>query len=224
MREVHHRVKNNLQLISSIINIQVRTAKSGEAKDLLKSLQERIMSLATVHRGLYQTSGLADVKAQELFPDIIRQIMALSSGPDKPFKTEVDIDDIRLVPDQAVPLSLLLAEALTNAMKHAGATREHPGWLRVRLKRQGPTDAMFEVANSRRPDAAPFGDVAAQDTGIGWQLITAFVQQLSGKQDVAVTDDQHHLTITFHVTPLDQAENRSAPVGTDPALWRAMGS
>ena len=66
--------------------------------------------------------------------------------------------------------------------------------------------------------------MAAQDTGIGWQLITAFVQQLSGKQDVAVTDDQHDLTITFHVTPLDQAENRSAPVGTDPALWRAMGS
>jgi two-component system, sensor histidine kinase PdtaS len=147
LREVHHRVKNNLQLISSIMNIQIRSARSGEAKDLLKNLQERIMSLATVHRGLYQTSGLADVRARELIPDIVRQILSMSSGPEKPFATQNDIDDLRLVPDQAVPLSLLLAEALTNAIKHSGATRANPGRLTVRLKRSGGSDAVLEVIN-----------------------------------------------------------------------------
>ena len=97
-REVHHRVKNNLQLISSIMNIQIRSAKSGEAKALLKALQERMMSLATVHRELYQTSGLADVRARELLPDIVRQIMAISAGPEKPFDVDIDIDDLRLIP------------------------------------------------------------------------------------------------------------------------------
>jgi two-component system, sensor histidine kinase PdtaS len=210
LREVHHRVKNNLQLISSIMNIQIRSARSGEAKDLLKNLQDRIMSLATVHRGLYQTSGLADVRARELIPDIVRQIMSMSSGVEKPFETQNDIDDIRLVPDQAVPLSLLLSEALTNAIKHAGATREHPGRLCVRLKRSGGSDAMLEVVNSKRSLDPLTTSVAAPDTRIGSQLITAFVQQLGGKLEFGEADGEYTLRVTFTVAPLSHAENRQA--------------
>jgi two-component system, sensor histidine kinase PdtaS len=219
LREVHHRVKNNLQLISSIMNIQTRSARSGEAKDLLKNLQERIMSLATVHRGLYQTSGLADVRARELIPDIVRQIMSMSSGPEKPFETQSDIDDLRLVPDQAVPLSLLLAEALTNAIKHGGATREYPGRLTVRLKRSGGSEAVLEVANSLglRDENAPMR--AASDTGIGSQLITAFVQQLGGRQESGEVDGTYFLKVMFGVSPLALAENRQVPQNSDATEW-----
>ncbi len=215
LREVHHRVKNNLQLISSIMNIQIRSAKSGEAKDLLKNLQERIMSLATVHRGLYQTSGLADVRARELIPDIVRQILSMSSGPEKPFVTQNDIDDLRLVPDQAVPLSLLLAEALTNAIKHSGATRDEPGRLTVRLKRSGGSDAVLEVINSRRKADANSPANSVPDSGIGSQLITAFVQQLGGRQESGVLDDSYFLRLTFTVSPLALAENRRMPDAPD---------
>jgi two-component system, sensor histidine kinase PdtaS len=217
LREVHHRVKNNLQLISSIMNIQIRSARSGEAKDLLKNLQERIMSLATVHRGLYQTSGLADVRARELIPDIVRQIMAMSSGPEKPFETVNDIDDLRLVPDQAVPLSLLLAEALTNAIKHSGASRGNPGRIAVRLKRQGGSDAVLEVANSiLNPGLSSTGSSGAPpDTGIGSQLITAFVQQLGGRQEAGEAGGDYFLRVTFTVSPLSLAENRQTPQTSD---------
>lgn len=212
LREVHHRVKNNLQLISSILNIQIRTALSGEAKDLLKNLQERIMSLATVHRELYQTSGLADVRARELIPDIVRQIMQISAGPERPFKTETEIDDLRLVPDQAVPLSLLLAEALTNAMKHSGVSRHQPGLLTIRLKRLGGSGAVLEVTNTTREaglaEGAPSGFA---NTGIGSQLISAFVQQLGGKQESGVVEGGYSLKVSFDVTPLSLAENRQAP-------------
>lgn len=221
LREVHHRVKNNLQLISSIMNIQIRSARSGEAKDLLKNLQERIMSLATVHRGLYQTSGLADVRARELIPDIVRQIMSISSGPEKPFATQNDIDDLRLVPDQAVPLSLLLAEALTNAIKHAGATRNHPGKLTVRLKRSGGSDAVLEVTNSKRdrdPNAPGSGPT---ETGIGSQLITAFVQQLGGRQESGEIEGGYYLRVIFNVSPLALAENRQVPASSDEIGWNA---
>ncbi len=217
LREVHHRVKNNLQLISSIINIQIRSTRSDEARGLLKNLQERIMSLATVHRGLYQTSGLADVRARELIPDIVRQIMAMSSGPEKPFITLNDIDDLRLVPDQAVPLSLLLAEALTNAIKHAGASRDHPGTLSVRLKRSGGSDAVLEVSNSMHPrDAAK---ARAPDSGIGSQLITAFVQQLGGRQESGEGDGDYVLRVMFEVAPLSMAENRQAQPGNGDPPW-----
>lgn len=212
LREVHHRVKNNLQLISSIINIQTRSTHSNEARDLLRNLQDRIMSLATVHRGLYQTSGLADVRARELIPDIIRQIMTTSSGPEKPLTPESDIDDLRLVPDQAVPLSLLLAEGLTNAIKHCGATHDHPGQLSVRLKRSGGSDAVFEVTNSIQPQAP-----RKLESGIGSQLITAFVQQLGGRQESGIAEGTYFLRVIFEVTPLSMAENRhSVPGPNDP--------
>jgi two-component system, sensor histidine kinase PdtaS len=211
LREVHHRVKNNLQLISSIMNIQMRSANSSEAKALLKNLQERIMSLATVHRGLYQTSGLTDVRTRELIPDIVRQIMSMSAGSEKPFETQNDIDDIRLVPDQAVPLSLLLAEALTNAIKHGGATRERPGQLSVRLKRSGGGDAVLEVANSAQAGATT---TVGTGSGLGSQLILAFVQQLGGRQETGVKDGKYYLRVTFALTPLSLAENRQVAQGS----------
>ncbi|AZL58539.1 sensor histidine kinase [Tabrizicola piscis] len=218
LREVHHRVKNNLQLISSIMNIQIRSARSGEAKELLKNLQERIMSLATVHRGLYQTSGLADVRARELIPDIVRQIMSMSSGPEKPFETQNDIDDLRLVPDQAVPLSLMLAEALTNAIKHSGATRANPGKVVVRLKRSGGSDAVLEVINSSRDDPTKEASTAAE-TGIGSQLITAFVQQLGGRQESGSADGDYFLRVIFAVSPLSLAENRQSADPSGQSGW-----
>jgi len=223
LREVHHRVKNNLQLISSILNIQIRSTRSDEARVLLKNLQERIMSLATVHRGLYQTSGLADVRARELIPDIVRQIMAIASGPEKPFAVLNDVDDLRLVPDQAVPLSLLLAEALTNALKHAGASRDHPGKLTVRLKRSGGSDAVLEVINSRRDPGATLPGGATLSAGIGSQLIMAFVQQLGGKLDTGLTEGEHHMKVTFEVAPLSTAEHRQASLTFDAAERNAAG-
>ncbi len=205
LREVHHRVKNNLQLISSIMNIQYRNVVGNEAKDLIKNLQERIMSLATVHRGLYQTSGLVDVKARELIPDIVRQIVALSSGPERPFEVELDIDDLRFVPDQAVPLALLLTEALTNAIKHAGASPGRPAKLRVSLRRSGGSEVILEVCNSVLSTAAT---VPADGRGFGRQLIAAFVAQLHGRMELRAEEAAYCFSVAFDVDPLSYAEHR----------------
>jgi two-component system, sensor histidine kinase PdtaS len=224
LREVHHRVKNNLQLISSIMNIQIRNARSGEAKDLLKSLQERVMSLATVHRGLYQTSGLADVRARELIPAIVRQIMSMSQSPERPFDTQVEIDDLRLVPDQAVPLSLLLAEAMANALKHAGATRLQPGRLTVRLRRLGGSDAVLEVVNSSGVKSQADPAAPPPDPGIGLQLIMAFVQQLGGRKESGEAGGDYFLRVTFAVSPLSTAENRLDRQRADADDWNPTAS
>lgn len=119
LREVHHRVKNNLQLIASIINMQIRKARSPESKGLLRGLQDRVMSLATIHRELYQTTGGSDVRADELMQSILSQILRMAACPGEPFRVTSELDDIRPTPDQAVPLSLLVTEALTNAVKYA---------------------------------------------------------------------------------------------------------
>lgn len=205
LREVHHRVKNNLQLIASIINMQMRQARTPEAKGLMKGLQERVISLATIHRGLYQTSGLTDIRAQELLPDIVREITRLATGPGRHISVDCQIDDIHLTPDQAVPLSLLLTEAMTNAMKYASAKEGTPK-LEVSLRQGEGMQARLRVANTVDPDAERAETV--DGTGLGSQLLTAFVQQVGGTLESEARETEYVLTTDFTLRPLVESELR----------------
>ncbi|TMV94238.1 histidine kinase [Thioclava sp. BHET1] len=205
LREVHHRVKNNLQLIASIINMQMRKARTPEAKGLMKSLQERVISLATIHRGLYQTSGLTDIRAQELLPDIVRQITRLATGPERRIGVDCQIDDIHLTPDQAVPLSLLLTEAMTNAMKYA-SNRNGTPQLDISLRKLEGMRARLRVSNTVDPDAEPSSSV--DGSGLGSQLVNAFVQQLSGQLKIENEGERYLLVTEFALRPLEESELR----------------
>jgi two-component system, sensor histidine kinase PdtaS len=210
LREVHHRVKNNLQLIASIMNMQLRKAQTPESQELLRGLQERIMSLATIHRGLYQTSGQADVRADELFPDIVRQIERMSSAPGRRFEISTAIADLSLTPDQAVPLSLFLTEAMTNAVKYAAGETPKIG---VALRREGGRNAVLEVENAANTaEDAAAAQRGARDimgsTGLGDQLLTAFAQQLGGTLHRVRRDGLYALRLVFPVSALVAGEER----------------
>ncbi|MER5170790.1 sensor histidine kinase [Thioclava kandeliae] len=208
LREVHHRVKNNLQLIASIISMQIRKARSPETKELMKGLQERVISLATIHRGLYQTSGLTDITANELLPDIVRQISALATGPERRIDVNCHVDEIRLTPDQAVPLSLLLTEAMTNAMKYAGTKDGSRPDLQISLCKIGGGYVRLALENSMDPDAEPASP--DKSSGLGSQLSQAFVQQLNGELKSAAEADRYRLTAEFKLAELQEAELRHA--------------
>lgn len=215
LREVHHRVKNNLQLISSIINMQMRQSHSHDARVLMKGLQDRVMSLATIHRGLYQTSGLADVRADELLSDIVRQILKMSTGPGRVFDVTTDFDELRLTPDQAVPLSLLLTEALTNAMKYAGTDRIGLPSISISLRRKGATEAELLVTNTMK--AEPDQRASDDGTRLGTQLLSAFGQQLGARSVTTVEEGSYRLSVQFTVRSLVEGEVRTdqADGGTD---------
>lgn len=217
LREVHHRVKNNLQLIASIMNMQMRKAIAPEAKALLKGLQDRVMSLATIHRGLYQTSGLADVRADELFRDIVRQIVNMGSSPARKFEVNLDLVELHLPPDQAVPLSLLLTEAMTNAMKYAGTAPGKPVEIAVRLKTEQGGMQLLQVVNSLpgKSDAiAQEHESAAKanSTGLGEQLLSAFSQQLGGTLSHDITDEIYSLSIRFKAKSLTPDHTTEAAI------------
>lgn len=214
LREVHHRVKNNLQLIASIMNIQMRKAASPEAKALVKGLHDRVMSLATVHRELYQTSGLADVQADELLSTIVSQVLRMGAGPDRRIDLTTDFERIRLTPDQSVPLSLAMTEALTNVLKHAGQGKGRPVQLSVSLKQIANGRAILRVANSA---AGPDGDDGEVDsTGLGQQLFAAFAQQLDGTVDHGLHDGEYAVVLDFPLRPLVEGEERFGPPAATP--------
>lgn len=211
LREVHHRVKNNLQLIASIMNIQMRKAVSPEARALVKGLHDRVMSLATVHRELYQTTGLIDVKADELLSTIVAQVLRMGASPSRVVDLTTEFDPIRLTPDQSVPLSLLMTEALTNVLKHAGAGTGQRIALSVSLTRQPEGRALMRVANSlpdleREGVASPVVD----STGMGEQLLAAFAMQLSGTLSLKEDPNTYVVAVEFPVRALSEAEHRFA--------------
>jgi two-component system, sensor histidine kinase PdtaS len=210
LREVHHRVKNNLQLIASILNMQMRQARSPEAKILMTGVRDRVMSLATIHHGLYQTSGLTDISADELLSDILRQLTRMATGPGRRLTIEEDFDPISLTPDQAVPLSLFLTEALTNAIKYAGHDGDQPPLLSVSLKRMDDCNALLCVVNSTGPKPNTVADLP-EGTGLGEQLLESFAQQIGGTLTREENENRFALALGFKLTALTDAEARNAP-------------
>ncbi|WP_195822172.1 sensor histidine kinase [Roseobacter sp. MH60115] len=194
LKEVHHRVKNNLQLISSIMNMQIRRAPTDESRLVLKRLQERILGLATVHKNLYQSQGLERFDAGALIEEIVGQLLVVGLPAGSAITVGQSYASVQLDTDDGAPLSLLVSEAVTNAMKYIGqATAQNPAELRIDLSQKDSETAVFKISNS--VGAAP----EAEGTGLGTQLINAFARQLNAEVITEIEEGVHHLTLTFPV-------------------------
>ncbi len=195
LKEVHHRVKNNLQLIASITNMQIRTARSPETKLMLRRLQDRVLGLATIHRNLYQASVLSDVRADTLITELTEQLSrtAIPAGSDIRF--DVEVEPVSLYPDQAVPLSLMLTEAVTNALKYIGRPPGGRPWVSVSLTVQPDRMVRLAVRNSL---GEPLERVeGAAISGLGTQLMNAFVMQLGATSLIQAAEGVFVVEATF---------------------------
>lgn len=198
LREVHHRVKNNLQLIASIMNMQIRRTTSEEARAIIRSLQDRMLGLATIHNGLYQTADLSELAIDKLFPGIIEQVVrgAQSRGG---VYMQTEIEAVELPLDRAVPLALLLTEALSAAMRHAEAPPDGVPRLSVTFRRCPDDMATLEVTNSA-PDRREEADSASKG-GIGTHLMRGFARQLGGDFQREFEDGLCRVRLTFPLEP-----------------------
>ncbi|RDD66685.1 sensor histidine kinase [Thalassococcus profundi] len=196
LKEVHHRVKNNLQLISSIMNMQIRQSDETETRQVLRRLQDRIRSLATIHRNLYLTEDLGHVDAGRLLDDLIRQ-MALA-GDDGEGETTVDLDleHIEVYPDQAVPLSLLTAEALTNASTYMAPDGSGRQRLAVRFRKLAEREAEIVIENTCGGESDP----THGEPGLGNRLIRAFATQLGGELTQEVSEGLYRVRVQFQLS------------------------
>ncbi len=196
LKEVHHRVKNNLQLISSIMNMQIRQSDTEETRIVLRRLQERIRGLATIHRNLYQTEDLSHVDAGRLLDDLIRQMPFVSEHGNQRITLETDLENIELYPDQAVPLSLLTAEAMTNAVKYICPDEMGVQSIAVRFKQLDRSQAMIEVQNTCHPDPM----TPPESAGLGSRLIRAFATQLGGELEQHADGGIYTVRVEFTLT------------------------
>ncbi|MGI3169341.1 sensor histidine kinase [Pseudooceanicola sp. C21-150M6] len=194
LKEVHHRVKNNLQLIASIISMEVRKSSAAETRQTLRRVQDRVLGLATVHSNLYHTARLANLRADGLLEDILEQVVQSALPEEGTARVSMDIEEVVLSPDQAVPLSLLATETVTNAIKYMGQPEDGTRpWIHIGLHKTGDNSCRFSVENSKGPMVN--GNEAAIPGGLGRQLIEAFASQLGSRPEVRETEESYCLTV-----------------------------
>jgi two-component sensor histidine kinase len=216
LREVHHRVKNNLQMIASIMNMHGRKARTVETRQVIKGLQGRVMSLATIHRELYQTKGVGDVHAAELLDAIARQTVNVAAGPDRRFDLQLHLNDIRMTPDQAVPLALLVGEGLMNAVACARTTAPDVWPLNLRLTQTAPDAATLQIEGFAGEGAESVPEAMEESYSLSGQLMTVFALQLGGKLEQTVAQGKYNMRVDFQLRPLVEGEDRHAVHAPEP--------
>ena len=177
-REIHHRVKNNLQIVASLLNLQSSRIRQPEAKAEFQSARDRVRALATLHRHLYATGELNAIQMRPFLQELCGQLFsAMGEREGSRLSLEIEADEVEVSSDQAVPLALIVTEAVSNAVKYA-FPNGMPGHIRVRL-------AAAEESLILRLDDDGIGIPAGRaDTeagvrdGIGLTLIRGFVRQL----------------------------------------------
>lgn len=191
LREVHHRVKNNLQLIVSMMNMQSRSLETEEAKHVVAELQRRVRSMAVLHRALYNTPNAATVDAAELVSAVVRDISD-QCGAVPGTRIETALTQVDLYPDQAVPLSLLVAETLNRAFRHAP---ESDGRIAVELvpDGEGLVRLLVQTDATRAEDPA---DDSRFDRMVQ-TMIAAFLRQLDGKMETTSEDGRYRVIVRF---------------------------
>lgn len=193
MREIHHRVKNNLQIISSLLSLQQRALSDDAARAALGDTRQRISALALIYRTLYQSDDIRHADARVFLNDLVGQLVASEAGRGPAVSSRVEADSLVMDPDKLAPMALWLVEAVSNALKHALAARG--GSLVVRFKVDGET-SVLEVE-----DDGP-GLSESDPVGVGRTLMTAFAKQLRGTTEVLAAHPTGTVVRMTFLTPV----------------------
>ncbi|OIO03102.1 MAG: hypothetical protein AUJ49_05085 [Desulfovibrionaceae bacterium CG1_02_65_16] len=179
LKEIHHRVKNNMQIISSLLFLQTEYVADPADRELFIESQKRIQAMALVHEELYGAADLSSVGMREYVPRLVERVLSSAAIP---VRASYDLDETRLPVTRSVPFGLVLNELVMNAVKHAFSTARPDGAagaLTVALRRHG-TDSLQLVVEDDGPGLSPDFDFLASPT-LGMTLVSSLAQQMAGR-------------------------------------------
>ncbi|KAA0593264.1 PAS domain S-box-containing protein [Azospirillum lipoferum] len=197
LAEIHHRVKNNLQIIGSLLDLQSSRIMDRQVLDMLRDSQSRIRSMALIHQTLYQSKDFARVDFAN-FLDALAPTLIASYGVD-PARITLSLDTVgvQLPINTAIPCGLIMNELISNALKHAFPD-DRRGVITIRLSRDTPSEVSLRVSDDG-VGLPPALDPAKTET-LGLQLVNLLTQQLSG----ALTIQPGHPTSFLLRFPSDE--------------------
>ncbi len=193
LKEIHHRVKNNLQVVSSLIQLQAASLTSEHDQVLLEETQQRIRTMAQVHELLYRSDRLSSIEMKEYLEHLLDELSSAYYETRLQVNITMDIDPIEVSLDMATPLGLIFNEAVTNAFKYAYKGR-NGGFLTISLKRL-PTGGRRLLISDDGPGLPENWQERAK-TSLGFTLIETLVQQIKGHMEIN-SETGTSISITF---------------------------
>ncbi len=193
LHEVDHRVKNNLQMVASLIVMQSRAITDERTRASLRSMLERIEALSTVHRRLYQSKDVSRFDLADFIRDLVNDLLA-ASGRDG-IRTAFDLAPVEISADKATPVALIINELVTNAIKHAFAHDREGGSLDISLSR---ADGHYKVVVA---DDGPGISDEPSGSSFGTKLIRSLSRQLHADIQWQSTTPGTAATLTIPLNP-----------------------
>jgi len=181
LQEVHHRVKNNLQVISSLISLQLRQDKEGASRHALEECQTRVQAIALIHQQLYQSKDYARVPFSEYTKSLAANVFQATGVSPQSVSLKLAVEDLALPVDKAIPCGLILNELITNALKHAfPAGRE--GTIRIELGKI--QNGRLVLCVSDDGIGLPKGLDAQTAGSLGLQLVRMLAKQVDAELEI----------------------------------------
>ncbi|MCG8371927.1 MAG: PAS domain S-box protein [Balneolales bacterium] len=192
LAEIHHRVKNNLAVITGLLELQSYTTDDISARTVLKNSQMRVHSIALVHEKLYQNENLSDINVQSYIKELVHTISDAVDSNTKNISIDFDLDDINLIITQAIPCGLLINEIVTNSYKHA-FNGQQIGTIKIKFK-QNESDLVLSIKdNGVGLDQMNY---SRPGPSLGMKLIRTLSKQLNSDTRV-ITDEGTEFSFRF---------------------------
>jgi len=174
LSEIHHRVKNNLQIISSLLSLQSHGIDDPSCRSLLSESQDRIRSMALIHEQLYRSGDFSSIEFSSYASRLLKNLKR-SYAPGKNIELSLETENLKLSLETSIPLGLMLSELVTNALKHAFKGRDS-GTIIVKFKKDGDY-CVLEV----RDDGVGFNEEKIRNSAsLGFRLVEILTEQLDG--------------------------------------------
>ncbi len=181
MKEIHHRVKNNLQIVASLLNLQASRIRQPEARAEFASARDRVRALSTLHRHLYAEGEVHSINMRSFLTELCGQLFdAMGEKQGKRIELTIEASETLMSSDQAVPLSLIVTEAVSNALKYAFPAKR-TGHVHVRFTSEGDVAELVVQDDGIGIPAGRADTEMGPRDGIGITLIRGFARQLGGE-------------------------------------------
>jgi two-component sensor histidine kinase len=178
LKEIHHRVKNNLQLVYSLLDLQSLNIKDKKVQQMLRNTQARVKSMALIHEELYKTPDLARIRMKSYVENMVHYLFNLYNTRVNPISLECDITDITMTIDMAIPCALIITELVSNSLKYAFSDGSNDK-ITIVLKRSDKMKYSLMVSDNGKglPDSVDIDNTPS----LGLQIVKTLTRQLKGK-------------------------------------------
>jgi PAS domain S-box-containing protein len=195
LQEVHHRVKNNLSVVVSLLEMQARLLGPGAGWNALEDCRGRVHAIALIHENLYQSQNFSDVPFADYIRGLANDVFSATGTSPSAVSLQLSVDAVTIAVDKAIPCALIVNELISNSLKH-GFPGGRPGTIRVELKKLNESQLRLVVDDD---GIGLQGDPLGKATTLGLKLVTTLAKQLDGVVEAKSEGPGARFELTFPI-------------------------